>query len=119
MAELDAGTESGAAPIADVRGTKISNDLMQLFTKFQSDFTLQHTVEHVRNYNDREGIENEEGSHSGTGLAKAKHSKVSIRITRNKIRTATAKLGDALFGQGRMPFDTTPQDQHPKHFYPF
>jgi hypothetical protein len=34
-----------------------------------------------------------------------------IGSTRNKVRAARAKINDALFGSGKMPFDTTPTNE--------
>jgi len=49
---------------------------------------------------------------TGTGAARAKKSKgLFIGSTRNKVRAARAKITDALFGNGQMPFDTTPTDE--------
>jgi hypothetical protein len=49
---------------------------------------------------------------TGTGAARVKKSKgLFIGSTRNKVRAARAKITDALFGNGQMPFDTTPTDE--------
>src|SRR4051794_5552863 len=49
---------------------------------------------------------------TGTGAAKAKKAKsLFIGSTRNKVRAARAKINDALFGSGKMPFDTTPTNE--------
>jgi hypothetical protein len=49
---------------------------------------------------------------TGTGAAKAKKAKsLFIGSTRNKVRAARAKINDALFGSGQMPFDTTPTNE--------
>jgi len=49
---------------------------------------------------------------AGTGLAKSKKAKsLFVGSTRNKVRAARAKINDALFGAGRLPFDTTPTDE--------
>ena len=48
----------------------------------------------------------------GTGTAKAKKSSsLFIGSTRNKVRSARAKINDALFGNGLMPFDTEPTNE--------
>lgn len=48
----------------------------------------------------------------GTGQARAKKTTgIFIGSTRNKIRATRAKLNDALFGNGKMPFDTSPVDE--------
>lgn len=48
----------------------------------------------------------------GTGAARAKKAAgIFIGSTRNKIRAARAKITDALFGSGQMPFDTNPTDE--------
>ena len=49
---------------------------------------------------------------SGTGAARSRKAKgLFIGSTRNKVRAARAKITDALFGNGQMPFDTTPTDE--------
>jgi len=49
---------------------------------------------------------------SGTGTAKSKKAKgLFIGSTRNKVRAARAKITDALFGSGNMPFDTNPVNE--------
>jgi len=49
---------------------------------------------------------------SGTGAAKSRKAKgLFIGSTRNKVRAARAKITDALFGNGQMPFDTTPSNE--------
>lgn len=48
----------------------------------------------------------------GTGAAKAKKAKsLFIGSTRNKVRSARAKIKDTLFGAGKFPFDTTPSNE--------
>jgi hypothetical protein len=48
----------------------------------------------------------------GSGAARAKKSAgLFIGSTRNKVRAARAKINDALFGSGQMPFDTTPTNE--------
>lgn len=50
-----------------------------------------------------------DGDTSGTGAAKAKKSAgLFIGSSRNKVRAARAKINDALFGAGSLPFDTSP-----------
>lgn len=62
-------------------------------------------------YSDVMRIPREEDTH-GTGAARAKKAKgLFIGSTRNKVRAARAKITDALFGNGQMPFDTTPTDE--------
>jgi len=49
---------------------------------------------------------------SGTGAARSRKAKgLFIGSTRNKVRAARAKITDALFGSGQMPFDTTPTNE--------
>lgn len=49
---------------------------------------------------------------AGTGTAKAKKAKsLFVGSTRNKVRAARAKINDALFGAGKLPFDTEPTDE--------
>lgn len=53
----------------------------------------------------------------GTGQARAKKSTgIFVGSTRNKVRAARAKINDALFGAGRLPFDTTPLKEELKEF---
>jgi hypothetical protein len=54
---------------------------------------------------------------SGTGAARAKKAKpLFIGSTRNKVRASRAKINDALFGNGEMPFDTTPKNEKLKQY---
>jgi hypothetical protein len=49
---------------------------------------------------------------NGTGASKTKKAKsLFIGSSRNKVRSARAKINDALFGNGQMPFDTNPTDE--------
>lgn len=49
---------------------------------------------------------------SGTGAARAKKAaSLFIGSTRNKVRAARAKINDALFGSGKLPFDTSPTNE--------
>lgn len=53
-----------------------------------------------------------DGDTKGSGAAKAdKTAGLFIGSTRNKVRAARAKINDALFGNGMMPFDTTPTNE--------
>ena len=53
----------------------------------------------------------------GTGIAKARKSKgLFIGSTRNKVRSARAKIKDSLFGAGSMPFDTSPENEQLKEY---
>lgn len=62
-------------------------------------------------YNDVMRIPRDDDTH-GTGTAKSKKAKgLFIGSTRNKVRAARAKITDALFGSGNMPFDTTPTNE--------
>jgi hypothetical protein len=62
-------------------------------------------------YNDVMRIARDDDT-SGTGAARARKAKgLFIGSTRNKVRAARAKITDALFGNGQMPFDTTPTDE--------
>jgi len=48
----------------------------------------------------------------GTGAARAKKAAgLFIGSTRNKVRAARAKINDALFGSGKLPFDTSPTNE--------
>lgn len=51
-----------------------------------------------------------------TGISRAQKSKVFIGSTRGKIRSARAKIKDALFGAGQMPFDTKPSNEKLKEY---
>lgn len=49
---------------------------------------------------------------NGTGTSRVKKaSGLFIGSTRNKVRSARAKINDALFGAGKLPFDTTPTNE--------
>lgn len=53
-----------------------------------------------------------EGDTAGTGTSKARKAKsLFIGSTRNKVRSARAKINDALFGNGQMPIDTEPTNE--------
>ncbi|NOV28020.1 hypothetical protein E5S69_31535 [Cupriavidus necator] len=53
-----------------------------------------------------------DGDTVGTGAAKARKAKsLFIGSTRNKVRSSRAKINDALFGNGQMPFDTEPTNE--------
>jgi hypothetical protein len=48
----------------------------------------------------------------GTGAARSRKAKgLFIGSTRNKVRAARAKINDALFGTGKLPFDTEPTNE--------
>jgi hypothetical protein len=50
-----------------------------------------------------------DGDTAGTGTSKTRKTQsLFMGSTRNKVRSARAKINDALFGNGEMPFDTTP-----------
>ncbi len=49
---------------------------------------------------------------AGTGVARArKATSLFIGSSRNKVRASRAKINDALFGAGKLPFDTTPTNE--------
>lgn len=53
----------------------------------------------------------------GTGAAKTKQEKaLFVGSTRNKVRATRAKIVDALFGNGKMPFDTSPVNDELQEF---
>lgn len=53
-----------------------------------------------------------DGDTSGTGAARAKKAAgLFIGSSRNKVRAARAKINDALFGAGKLPFDTSPTNE--------
>jgi hypothetical protein len=52
-----------------------------------------------------------------TGIAKSKKANnLFIGSTRNKVRASRAKINDALFGNGKLPFDTTPSEEGLRQF---
>ena len=54
---------------------------------------------------------------SGTGAARSRKAKgLFIGSTRNKVRAARAKITDALFGNGSMPFDTNPTNEELRRY---
>jgi hypothetical protein len=58
-----------------------------------------------------------DGDTKGSGVAKSKKAAgLFIGSTRNKVRAARAKINDALFGNGLMPFDTTPTNEELKKY---
>ena len=68
-------------------------------------------VKMLDNYQDVMRIARDDDT-SSTGTAKSKKAKaLFIGSTRNKVRAARAKINDALFGAGRLPFDTTPTNE--------
>lgn len=53
----------------------------------------------------------------GTGAARAKTAGgIFVGSTRNKVRAARAKINDALFGNGKFPFDTNPVNEELRDF---
>jgi hypothetical protein len=53
-----------------------------------------------------------ENDTTGTGAARAKKAAgLFIGSSRNKVRAARAKINDALFGAGKLPFDTSPTNE--------
>jgi flagellar motility protein MotE (MotC chaperone) len=53
----------------------------------------------------------------GTGAARAKTAVgIFVGSTRNKVRAARAKINDALFGNGKFPFDTNPVNEELRAF---
>lgn len=49
---------------------------------------------------------------AGSGAARARKTQgLFLGSTRNKIRAARAKITDALFGNGQLPFDTSPSNE--------
>lgn len=53
-----------------------------------------------------------EGDTKGVGAAKSRKANgIFVGSTRNKVRAARAKINDALFGNGQMPFDTSPTNE--------
>jgi len=54
---------------------------------------------------------------NGTGASRTKKAKsLFIGSSRNKVRSARAKINDALFGSGQMPFDTNPTNENLKKY---
>lgn len=67
-------------------------------------------------YNDAMRI-SRDGDTKGTGAAKADQERaLFVGSTRNKIRATRAKIVDALFGNGKMPFDTSPVNDDLREF---
>lgn len=69
----------------------------------------------LRMYNDNMRISRSDDS-TETGISRAQKSKVFIGSTRSKIRSARAKIKDALFGAGQVPFDTKPSNEKLKAY---
>lgn len=70
----------------------------------------------LNHYQDMMRIDREDDT-KGTGIARPQKSgKVFIGSTRGKIRSARAKIRDVLFGQGKMPFDTSPTNEELKQY---
>ena len=58
-----------------------------------------------------------DGDTKGSGAAKTKQeAALFVGSTRNKVRATRAKLVDALFGNGKMPFDTNPVNDELQEF---
>lgn len=58
-----------------------------------------------------------DGDSKDSAIAKAKKSaNIFIGSTRNKVRAARAKINDALFGNGKLPFDTEPTNEELAEF---
>lgn len=67
-------------------------------------------------YQDAMKISREDDT-KGTSVANTQKSKpLFVGSTRNKIRSARAKIKDSLFGSGKMPFDTTPTNEELKRY---
>jgi len=53
----------------------------------------------------------------GTGAARSKKATgIFVGSTRNKVRASRAKINDALFGAGKLPFDTNPVNEEMAQF---
>jgi len=62
-------------------------------------------------YQDKLRIPRQEDT-AGSGAARARKTQgLFLGSTRNKIRAARAKITDALFGNGQLPFDTSPSNE--------
>lgn len=58
-----------------------------------------------------------DGDARDSSLAKSrKASNIFIGSTRNKVRSSRAKINDALFGNGKQPFDTEPSQEELRDF---
>lgn len=67
-----------------------------------------------QNYMDRMRISRPDDT-SGTGTPTSRKARpLFMGQTRSKIRTARSRIKDALFGQGRLPFDTSPKKEELK-----
>src|SRR3977135_1737732 len=71
--------------------------------------------EMLRCYQDNMRIARDDDT-KDVGTSKAQKSKVFIGSTRSKIRSARAKIKDALFSNGDFPFDTKPSNEKLKPF---
>lgn len=57
-----------------------------------------------------------DGDTKETGVSRAQKSRVFIGCTRGKIRSARAKINDVMFGSGKLPFDTSPENEQFKKY---
>lgn len=71
--------------------------------------------EMLRAYQDNMRIARDDDT-KDVGTSKAQKSKIFIGSTRSKIRSARAKIKDALFSGGAFPFDTKPSNEKLKAF---
>ena len=72
---------------------------------------LPQEVKLLECYSDVMRIPREDDT-KGSGAARSKKAAgLFIGSTRNKVRAARAKINDALFGNGEMPFDTNPTNE--------
>ena len=93
---------------------KLSVDLQAQFERWRGAWKPQED-KWLNNYSDMMRIVREDDT-KGTGAAKAEKSRIFIGSTRGKIRSAKAKIKDALFGVGRLPFDTNPTKEELKEY---
>src|SRR6267378_2701196 len=103
--------ESGSTPTA-LSG--LSGTLHKQFADWL-DRRKPQEEEMLRAYQDNMRIPRDDDT-KDSGMSKAQKSKVFIGSTRGKIRSARAKIKDALFGNGEFPFDTTPSNEKLKAF---
>src|SRR4051812_6478000 len=106
---MDTGT--GPTPLGGLSGT-----LQNQFADWL-DRRKPQEEKMLRAYQDNMRITRDDDT-ADTGMAKTQKARRGIFIgsTRGKIRSARAKLKDALFSNGGFPFDTKPSNEKLKPF---
>lgn len=100
--------------VAPVALTGLSSTLQGQFTDWLERRKPQEE-KMLRAYQDNMRISRDDDTKE-TGISKAQKSKIFVGSTRGKVRTARAKLKDALFSNGSFPFDTKPSNEKLKPF---